>query len=140
MANFNSKEYAWVDVSIACLGRIVPEALGVEYKVKQAKEVLYAAGNKGRSIQRGKKEYDGTLTILQSGIIAMDRAAQEQGYDDITDIDFDIIVSYEAGGVVTTDRIVNASISEVPKGMKEGDLNMEVALPFIALDVESNVV
>ena len=139
-SSFNTKEYAWVDVTIVCLGRTLPEGRGIEYKVKHQKEVLFAAGNKGRGIQKGKKEYDGTLTILQSGIIAMDRAAKEKGYEDITDIDFDIVVSYSANGIVTTDRVVGASITEIPRALKEGDLNMEIALPFIALDVESNVI
>ena len=41
------------------------------------------------------KEYEGTITLLQSEIIALDRAAQgKSGYEDITDIDFDVIVVY----------------------------------------------
>ncbi|MCS2652563.1 hypothetical protein NXV35_14485 [Bacteroides faecis] len=102
--------------------------------------MLYATGKKGRGIQKGKKEYEGTITLLQSEIIALDRAAQEKGYEDITDIDFDVIVCYlPDNGVITTDKVVNVSISEIPRNLKEGDLQMEVALPFIALDVESNV-
>ena len=34
-------------------------------------------------------------------------------------------------GVITTDKVVNVSISEIPRNLKEGDLQMEVALPFI---------
>lgn len=139
-AVFNSNEYAWVDIKVVLLGREVVGLRGIEYKVKRQKEALYAAGKKARGIQKGKKEYDGTLTILQSEIIALDRAAQEKGYEDITDIDFDIIVSYlPESGVITTDKVTGASITEIPRGMKEGDLQMELALPFIALDVVSNV-
>lgn len=138
--NFNSNEYAWIDITVVLLGRPVVGLRGIEYKIKHQKEVLYAAGRKGRGVQKGKKEYEGTITILQSEIIALDRAAQEKGYDDITDIDFDIIVSYMPNnGIITTDKVVNASITEIPRGMKEGDLQMEVALPFLALDVIPNV-
>lgn len=137
---FNSEEYAWVDIKVMLLGREVTGLRGMEYKVKRQKEALYATGKKARGIQRGKKEYEGTITILQSELIALDRAAQEKGYEDITDIDFDIIVSYlPDNSVITTDKVVNASITEIPRGMKEGDLQMELALPFIALDVVSNV-
>lgn len=137
---FNSEEYAWVDIKVMLLGREVTGLRGMEYKVKRQKEALFATGKKARGIQKGKKEYDGTLTILQSEIIALDRAAQEKGYEDITDIDFDIIVSYlPESGVITTDKVTGASITEIPRGMKEGDLQMELALPFIALDVVSNV-
>lgn len=139
-AVFNSNEYAWVDIKVVLLGREVVGLRGIEYKVKRQKEALYAAGKKARGIQKGKKEYDGTITILQSEIIALDRAAQEKGYEDITDIDFDIIISYlPESGVITTDKVTGASITEIPRGMKEGDLQMELALPFIALDVVSNV-
>lgn len=137
---FNSEEYAWVDIKVMLLGREVTGLRGMEYKVKRQKEALFATGKKARGIQKGKKEYEGTITILQSELIALDRAAQEKGYEDITDIDFDIIVSYlPETNVITTDKVVNASITEIPRSMKEGDLQMEIALPFIALDVVSNV-
>lgn len=135
------EEYAWVDIKVVILGRIVGGLRGIEYKVKQQMEALYASGRKARGIQRGKKEYEGTITLLQSELIALDRAAQEKGYEDITDISFDVVVSYIPDNmVVTTDKILHVSITEIPRGMKEGDLQMEVALPFIALDVVSNVI
>ena len=140
-AVFNSNEYAWVDISVFLLGREVVGLRGIEYKVKRQKEALFAAGKKARGIQKGKKEYEGTITLLQSELIALDRAAQEKGYEDITDLDFDVIVSYIPENLVaTSDKIVNISITEIPRGLKEGDLNMEIALPFIALDVVSNVI
>lgn len=140
MGTFNSNEYAWKDVQAVVLGRTIGGLRGVEYKTKHQKEVLFGAGQKGRSVQRGKKEYEGTITLLQSELIALNRAAQEKGYDDITDVDFDLIVSYVPdGGVVTTDKVLNVSITELPHGIKEGDLFQEHALPFIALDVEYNV-
>lgn len=139
-AVFNSEEYAWVDIKVMLLGREVVGLRGMEYKVKRQKEALFATGMKARGIQKGKKEYEGTITLLQSELIALDRAAQEKGYEDITDIDFDIIVSYlPETNVITTDKVVNASITEIPRSMKEGDTHMEIALPFIALDVVSNV-
>lgn len=114
---------------------------GIEYKSKRAKEALFATGKKARGIQMGKKEYEGTITVLQSELIAMQTAAKQAGYDDITDLEFDIIVSYiSESGVVQTDKVVNASVTEAPNSIKEGDLYSEHALPFIACDVEYNVV
>lgn len=141
MSYFNSREYPWVSVALVLFGKTVGGARAVEYKTKRQKEVLFAAGDKGRSVQKGKKEIEGSITVLQSEIIAMNRAAQEQGYDDVTDVDFDLIISYvpRDGGVITTDKILSASISEVSHNMKEGDLYQEHALPFIALDSVYNV-
>ena len=141
MATFNSKEYAWVDVNVVLLGKPVVGLRGIEYKSKRQKEALYATGKKARGIQMGRKEYEGTVTVLQSELIAMQAAAKAKGYDDVTDLEFDIIVSYVSeSGVVQTDKVVNTSITEAPNNMKEGDLYSEHALPFIACDVEYNVV
>ncbi len=141
MDNFNSKEYAWIDVTLVMLGTPVTGLRGIEYKMKRQKEALFATGKKARGIQLGKKEYEGTITVLQSELIAMQTAAKAKGYDDVTDLEFDAIVSYvPESGVVQTDKIVNLSITEAPYGMKEGDLFQEIALPFIACDVEPNVV
>lgn len=123
------------------LGKPVAGLRGIEYKSKRAKEALFATGKKARGIQMGKKEYEGTITVLQSELIAMQAAAKQAGYDDITDLEFDIIVSYiSESGVVQTDKVVNASVTEAPNSIKEGDLYSEHALPFIACDVEYNVV
>lgn len=141
MASFNSKEYAWIDVNVVLLGKPVTGLRGIEYKSKRSKEALFATGKKARGIQLGKKEYEGTITVLQSELIAMQAAAKQAGYDDITDLEFDIIVSYiSEAGVVQTDKVVNASVAEAPNSIKEGDLYSEHALPFIACDVEYNVV
>lgn len=139
--NFNSKEYAWIDVQVVLLGRPVTGLRGISYKTKRQKETLYATGKKARGIQFGKKEVDGTITVLQSEFIAMNRAAQEKGYDDITDIEFDVIVSYlPETGIIQTDKIVGLSITEGGHDIKEGDLYQEVSLPFIACDTEFNVI
>lgn len=140
MTNFNSKEYAWVDVQVAIMGKIVGGLRGIAYKVKKQKGALFASGRKARGIQHGKKEVDGTVTLLQSEFIALNAAAKAQGYDDLTDIDIDIIISFAPkSGVVQTDKVVTASFTEGGSDIKEGDLNQEIALPFIACDVEFNV-
>ena len=140
MASFNTKEFSWINVNVVLLGKPVTGLRGIEYKSKRQKEALFATGKKARGIQQGKKEYEGTITVLQSELIAMQAAAKQSGYDDITDLEFDIIVSYMSEtGVVQTDKVVNASITEAPNSIKEGDLYSEHALPFIACDIEYNV-
>lgn len=140
MASFNTKEFSWIDVNVVLLGKPVTGLRGIEYKSKRQKEALFATGKKARGIQQGKKEYEGTITVLQSELIAMQAAAKQSGYDDITDLEFDIIVSYMSeSGIVQTDKVVNASITEAPNSIKEGDLYSEHALPFIACDIEYNV-
>lgn len=71
----------------------------------------------------------------------MNRAARAKGYKDILDPEVEILVSYipEDSAAITIDRIVCASFSEIPAGMKSGDLNSEHALPFVALDIDYDI-
>lgn len=136
---FNSKEYSWVNVSVFLFGQEMIGCRGIEYKPKMAKEAMYATGKRAYSIQRGKREYEGTLTITQSELAAMNRSAVAKGYDDVLDLEMDIVVCYTDNGIVTKDCIKNATFTEAPMSLKEGDMYMEVALPFIALDVKHNI-
>lgn len=140
MKNFDSKEYAWIDVKVILMGKEVGGLRGIAYKSKRQTDALYAAGKKARGIQRGRKEYEGTITLLQSELIALNNAAKQKGFDDISDIEFDAVVAYAPeGGVISTDMILGIAVTEVPTEIKEGDLYQEIALPFIALDTEYNV-
>lgn len=141
MESFNSKEYSYCDIQVTLLGRPLLGLRGIEYKTKKAKAVLHGAGIYGRSVQHGKREYEGTLTVLQSELIALDRAAQEAGLEDCLDLDFDIVITYlNRDAILSTDIVKVASLTESSRGMKEGDLNMEVSLPFIALKVVTNLI
>lgn len=137
----NGKEYAWADIKIVMWGRPVVGATGIEYKLGKEKTPLYAAGRYAKSIQHGKRAASGTLTVLQSEIIAMNRAAKAKGYKDILDVEAEILVSYipEDSMAISIDRVVCVSFSELPAGMKSGDMNSEHALPFVALDIDYDI-
>ncbi|MCR9011960.1 MULTISPECIES: hypothetical protein [Porphyromonadaceae] len=139
MVRINNKEYAWGDIIVTLFGRPVTGITGIEYKTKKAKEAKFGSGRHAKSIQHGKREIEGTITLMQSEIIALNQAARQKGYKDILDVDFDILVSYMDGVAITTDKIVCVSISELPAGMKEGDTQSEHALPFLALDIDYDV-
>lgn len=135
----NNKEYAWGDIAVTLWGRPVLGITGIEYKTKQTKEARFGMGRQAKSIQHGKREYEGTLTIMQSELIALNQAAKAKGYNSILEVDLDIVVSYQAGLIITVDEICCASFTELPMTMKEGDLQAEIAMPFIAMDIEYDV-
>lgn len=101
MIHINNKEYAWGDITVVVFGRPLVGITGIEYKSKKAKDVKHGWGRNPKSIQHGKREYEGTLTLMQSELTALNRAARAKGYKDILDVDFDIIVTYEADLVVS---------------------------------------
>jgi hypothetical protein len=139
--DFSSKEYAWKDVAVAFLGRPIVGLRGIEYKIKHQKEALFAAGRKARSIQTGKFEVEGTITLLQSEMIALNRAAKDAGYESAAEMEFDVIICYlPPDGILTTDKVIGVNITEIGHAIKVDDLYQEHALPFIAMDIEYNVV
>lgn len=135
----NNKEYAWGDIAVTLWGRPVLGITGIEYSTKQTKEARFGMGRQAKSIQHGKCEHEGTLTIMQSELIALNQAAKAKGYKNILGVDLEIVVSYQADVIVTVDKICCASFTTIPSGMKEGDLQAEIAMPFIAMDIEYDV-
>lgn len=136
---FNSKEYEWSDLTVIMAGRLVTKIRALSYTKKQEKEALFAKGNKPHSIQRGNKTYEGSVTLLQSELEALETAAG----GDALDASFDIIASYGnpmKGDVIHTDLIKGFEFTEVPKGMTQGDKFSEHELPGIALDIKNNYV
>lgn len=136
---FNSKEYEWASITVVMGGRNVTGIRGVKYNTKQEKEVLYAKGNKAHAIQRGNKSCEGSITLLQSELDALTRAAG----GDLLDANLNLIVAYgnpSQGEPISTDIIKGVEFTDVPKGMSQGDKFSEHELPFIALDVDYNAV
>lgn len=132
---YSSKQYSWNDISIAMAGRIVEGIEDVEYTSKQDKAVLRGRGGKGHSITRGNKDYEGKITLWQSELEAMIKAAPNK---DIHSLNFDIIWAFapDDGGATVIDVLSSCEITEYKKAMKQGDKNMLVELPFIFLDVK----
>ncbi len=134
----NNKEYAWGDIQVFVLGAFVTGLKEVTYATKKAKEHNHAAGREPRGIQHGKRTYEGSWGITQSELESLNRAARVKGYKDLLDVDINIVVTYvpEHSDVVTTDVIEGASFSEIPKGMKEGDMSSTHTMPFLALNID----
>lgn len=136
---FNSKEYEWSDVTVVMAGRPVTKIRAISYIKKQEKEALFAKGNKPHSIQRGNKTYEGSVTLLQSELEAIEIASG----GDALDASFNIVVAYgnpSKGDVIQTDLIKGFEFTEIPKGMSQGDKFAEHELPGIALDIKNNYV
>lgn len=135
---FNSREYEYADITVIAGLADILGLRGISYKQAAEKEVLFAKGRKGKSIQTGNITYDGTLTVTQSAAIALAKSHPKG----ILGIQLDLSVHYgnpSEGDALTTDRLLSLQFTEVPKEMKQGDKFMEVAIPFIFLDLQENV-
>lgn len=134
---FNSRQFSFTDISVNILGRTLEGFRGVTYKVSVEKEVLHGRGQKALSIQNGQESVEGELMLLQSELEAMRAAvtAASPG-SKLTDISFDIVVTYGNGATAVTDVIQGCQFKEYEKGMEASDKYMEITLPFLALDVK----
>ena len=74
---------------------------------------------------------------MQSEVEALEAAAPN---NDILDIPlFDAVVVYGNKPPFRTDLVKGIKLGELPKGMGQGDKNMEVTIPFINMKNEYNV-
>ena len=133
MSVISSKQYSWNDISVAFGGSIHEGVTDIEFTAKQDKSVLRGRGAKGHNILRGDKDFEGKITLWQSLIEEMIAEAPNK---DLLSLSFDIIWSFvpEDGGATVVDVLKTVEIKEFKKGMKQGDKNMLVELPFMFLD------
>lgn len=138
---FNSKEYEFADIRVKLLGSQLSGLRGIMFKKAQEKEAVYANGSDPKTIQRGNKSYEGTLTVLKNDFDRMNVAARAAGYEDIIDVPFTqivITVVFDNPGVgLTTHNLISLEFSDMEDGMKQGDKFKEIELPFIFLRLQT---
>lgn len=140
MPQVNTSEFQWINLTITAMGMVFEAVTEIDYDVEVEKKQVYGRGNKVRGIQTGNEKPTGSITVKQSLLEAMLRTAQKTNKNaKLTDISFDIQVHYLKGVDLVKDRIKGAEFTKQPKGMKQGDGEMDVKLPFLAMDIQYNV-
>jgi hypothetical protein len=128
----DSRQYEFADITLVIGGRDVTGIRGIKYSEKIERELLHAKGRYPHSIQSGNYSVEGELTLLQSELELL----IAEGLGSVLNIQTDAICSYgnpSNGDTLITDKVVGLMFTESVKEMKQGDKNMEVQLPFIAL-------
>lgn len=135
----NGFEYSWEDIQVVMLGKELIGITSVEYSSKKEHTNIYGKGAKPIAMGRGKEEHDAKITVLQSEMEALQSSLSKGSK--LTDISpFDVTVSYAPeGGKIVTDVIKYCRISEVRKGISQGDGNMTIDLPLVVGDVDYNI-
>jgi hypothetical protein len=138
MYSINGREYEWADISLIVGGVPIVGFKAVSYKHAIEKEVLFAKGRKGLSIQRKNETVEGSITFTQTQLDLLKAAALPLG--GLLKARFDIVVAYGAETpqvtpMIHTDTVKGAEFTEYEKAMNQGDGSMEIAVPFVALDI-----
>lgn len=140
MKDFNSIEYAWKDIEVVMLGRPLARILEIEYTIDSEKKPIYGRGKKALGIQSGNEKAAGSITIGQSELEALIKKAKKiHPTIKITDLSFDVNIGYLAATEIIRDRVIGFTITNLPKSMKQGDTDMQVKLPFLALDIDYDI-
>lgn len=135
----NQVEYTWDDITITAMGRTFERITEVEYDVEVEKKYIYGRGKKVRGIQPGNEKPSGSITIGQSELEALIRQAQTTNANaKLTDISFDVHIHYLSGTDIVKDKCIGCQFTKQPKGMKQGDGEMTVKLPFMCEDIKYN--
>ncbi len=133
---FDSRQYEFADITLETGGRVATGCRGVKYTSKQEKELVYAKGNEPQHIQKGNISYEGEFTLLQSELETL----RALGKGSILGLRLDAVIVYgnpSNGDVVIIDKIRGLEFTEDAKEMKQGDMFMEVSLPWICLRIQN---
>ena len=136
---FDTREYEYADMTLVLGGKDITGLRALTYDEEQDKEPVYGKGNKPRKIQKGNIKYSGELVILQSDYETLVANSQTKS---VLDLQVNAIVSYgnpSNGDVVLVDVLKAIQFTKAPKGMKQGDKFAEIKLPFIFLEVKSQI-
>jgi hypothetical protein len=140
MANVNitTKECAWSHFEVKILNRVIKGLRGFESKKTKDAEHLYGAGDEPIDIMTSNKKYEGNIKLLGFEVDAMDKAAQDAGYDDITEVPHELIVITISFKRRITDKIktyvsTGVQFTEDGVSMEQGAKNREITLPYLAM-------
>ena len=133
----NTREYEWSDIRLILGGVEITGVRGIKYTPKQEKEALFAKGNKAHSVQHGNFSVEGSMSITQSELLALD-AAGNGSLLNIRSITAVVMYGDPSKGIPpVSETIKGISFTEAPRELKQGDKFMESEVPFIALDIAS---
>lgn len=137
----NGNEYAWEDVQLVFGGESAPidGFVAIEYTSTKEHSNIHGRGAKPVAMGRGREDFSGTLTILQSELERLQRT-MPRGESLTRKAPFNLTVAYAPeAGAQTVDQLLFCRIGEVKKGMRTGDGNMTVELPLTVGDIKYNV-
>lgn len=134
----NSREYEWNDISLNIGGRNIIGFRGISCNDEQEQEVLYAKGNHGHSVQRGNVAISGTVTLLQSEVMAL-RATNGGSLKNIRNATIVWTYGNPSEGIpVRTKTITGVSISADNESWSQNDKYQEIEIPYVALKVTNS--
>ncbi len=134
----NNREYEFADLQLLLNGTDITGIRGIKYSESIERDVLYAKGRHGHSVQSGNVKVEGEITCTQTELESLIVA----GGGSILNLKgITALVSYGDGTAISqvNDRIEGIAFTKSEKEMKQGDKHMDVKIPFIGLRIYNQV-
>lgn len=141
----NNREYSFEDLQVVKTGSPLPmDALRALKYTKTREHInIHGRGSEVVSTARGKKDYNGSMTILQSALEAWQRSMPKG--KDITDDNFNVTAAFAPEvngelGQITVDQLLNCRVGEITKESSvDGDGYMVIELPLVIQKIKYNI-
>lgn len=136
MANFDSREYEWADLTLILGGRDITGIRAIKYKTSIEREALYAKGRHPHSIQSGNIKFEGEIKMLRSEYEALSTA----GKGTVLSLSLDGLFNYgnpAEGNAITTTRASGIRFLEEEVSDEQGSKFQEITLPFVCLRIKN---
>jgi len=135
IALINGESYDWSQIVVTVLGSPKAECKAISYTASQEKTNNYGQGSLPTSRGRGRKTFEGSLTLSLADLEALRGVSPNR---DVLDIPpFTITVTWiPRNGIPLNHVLKNCDFTEDVLTVAEGDTDIPVELPFIFSHIE----
>lgn len=138
----HTNEFAWQHTTLTVLGARIVGIDGWGFDKKFDKEPIYGSGSEPIDIQPGNKSYNLTIDLKKYELDKLNDAALAAGYEDISEVPHEAITITTHFRKSPTDkqrRIIATGVAFTGfnQAMKQGDKQMPVSLPAVAIKIIS---
>lgn len=135
MANLNSNQFSYNDMSLRLGTQILFGATGIEVEFGYEHEEVRGKGGKAQAINEKNFAVSGSISMLQGDLEAL----IEQYGTNYQKKYFQLVWSLSNDeGDLKTHIIVGIKLGKTKMALKAGDAFMPIDIPFMALDIKLN--
>lgn len=128
----NGYRYSWASIEAKIRGKILTGLTEITYQNSVERERVRGQGRHGQGWTAGELDSEASITLSKEDYDALldELAPDKEGAFDVL---FEIVVSYEENGRVTTDTLLDCRIKSGERSHSRGNEGLVVTVP---LDVD----
>lgn len=127
----NGTAYSWADGVFIVNGVPIAEVTAISWKASQEKQNNYGTGSDVISRSRGRKSYEGSITVVLSELYSIVQGSPNNNPLELLPFTVQATFVPEGGGVPVTVSMKNCEFTEYGFDISEGDMSIPVELPVL---------